>query len=170
VKIRDLSYIVFHSVLLCAVVLLIIGISTGFGQIITLAQIPQKLAAAVLSVTTSKVIIILAINILLLFVGCIMETNAAIISLVPIMLPIVQQLQMSFVHFGLIVIMNLFIGFVTPPFGADLFMTCQVGGVKFEALCKAIVPWILVMLVALVLVVIVPDISLFLPKLLGRTI
>ena len=147
--------------------LIIIGLSTGFGRILTIAQIPSQIAEFILSLTTDKFLVLLLINVLLLIVGTFMETNAAIIILTPILLPIVSKLGVDPVHFGIIVVMNLSIGFITPPLGANLFMACQVGGISFDNLVKKIWPWIAVMIVLLMLVTYVPDISLALPKALG---
>lgn len=169
VRIRDLLEVGFHAVLLTATVLVIVCISSGFGSIITIAQVPQAIANAVLSVTTNKIIILLMINVLLLIVGTFMETNAAIIILTPILLPIIESIGVNPVHFGLIMIVNLSIGFITPPFGANLFMACQVGKIKFDDICKKILPWILVLIVVLMFITYIEDISLFLPRLLGQS-
>ncbi|QSX07704.1 TRAP transporter large permease [Alkalibacter rhizosphaerae] len=166
VKIKDLPAIGFNSIYLCAAVLIIIGISTGFGRILTISQVPVMIAEAILSITSSKILILMAINILLLVVGTFMETNAAIIILTPILLPVVVSLGVNPIHFGVIMIVNLAIGFITPPLGANLFMACQVTGVKFDALAKAIIPWIAIMIFALLLITYLPSITLWLPRLL----
>ena len=114
-----------------------------------------------------RILILLAINVLLLVVGTFMETNAAIIILVPVLLPVVTALGVNPTHFGLIMILNLAIGFITPPVGANLFMASQVSGIKFDILARAIMPWILVMIVVLLLVTFIPQITLFIPKFLG---
>lgn len=167
IKWSDMLHIIYRSVLLCAPVLIIIGLSTGFGRILTIAQIPNQIAEFILSLTTDKFLVLLLINVLLLIVGTFMETNAAIIILTPILLPIVTQLGVDPVHFGIIVVMNLSIGFITPPLGANLFMACQVGNISFDNLVKKIWPWIAVMIVLLMLVTYIPDISLALPRALG---
>lgn len=167
IKISDLVYIVYRSVLMCAPVLVIIGISTGFGRILTIAQVPTAIANAILGITDSKILILLLINILLLIVGTFMETNAAIIILTPILLPIVKMLGVDPVHFGIIVVMNLSIGFITPPLGANLFMACQVGDISYDRLVKHIWSWIAVMIGLLMLVTYIPEISLALPRALG---
>ena len=167
IKPGDLVYIVYRSVLMCAPVLIIIGISTGFGRILTIAQVPVAIADAILGLTSSKVLVLLLINVLLLIVGTFMETNAAIIILTPILLPIVTRLGVDAVHFGIIVVMNLSIGFITPPLGANLFMACQVGEISFDKLTRKIWPWIVVMIILLMLVTYIPQISLALPKAMG---
>ncbi len=167
IKWSDLTHIIFRSVLLCAPVLIIIGVSTGFGRILTIAQIPEKIANVILGLTSNKYLVLMLINILLLIVGTFMETNAAIIILTPILLPIVSKLGVDAVHFGVIVVMNLSIGFITPPLGANLFMACQVGDIPFDNLVKKIWPWIIVMIALLLLITYIPSIALYLPKALG---
>lgn len=167
VKISELFHIGYEAVYLCATVLIIIGISGGFGKILTISQVPVAIAEAILGLTSSKILILLMINILLLIVGTFMETNAAIIILVPILAPILQACGVSMVHFGVIMVLNLAIGFITPPLGANLFMACQVGKIKFDDLVKQIVPWIIVMIVVLMLITYIPEITLFLPRALG---
>lgn len=166
VTIKELPYIAYNSSMLSAAVIIIIGISAGFGQILTISQVPTIIAEFILSITSDKIMILILINILLLIVGTFMETNAAIVILTPILLPIVTELGVSPIQFGLIIVLNLAIGFITPPLGANLFMASQVSGIKFDHLAKAIIPWIIVMIVVLLLITFIPQISLFLPKLL----
>ncbi len=96
-----------------------------------------------------------------------METNSSIIILVPILLPVVTALGVNPIHFGVIMVLNLAIGFVTPPLGANLFMACQISDIKFDDIAKSIVPWILVMIVVLMLVTYIPGITLWLPRVMG---
>jgi C4-dicarboxylate transporter DctM subunit len=166
VKIKEIPYIAFNSTLLCAAVLVIIGVSSGFGRILTITQVPVDIANYILSLTSSTILILLMINILLLIVGTFMETNSAIIILVPILLPIVTALGVDPIHFGIIMVLNLAIGFITPPLGANLFMACQISNVKFDNLARAIVPWIIVMIVVLMIVTYVPQVSMWLPSVL----
>ncbi|MTI65111.1 MAG: TRAP transporter large permease [Firmicutes bacterium] len=167
VEIKELPFIGFNACLLCSAVLVIIGISSGFGRILTITQVPITIANFILSITSSKVFILLLINVLLLIVGTFMETNAAIIILVPILLPVVEALGVNPIQFGLVMVLNLAIGFVTPPLGANLFMACQISDIKFDNLARAIVPWILVMIVVLLMITFIPAISLTLPRLLN---
>ncbi len=159
IRLRDLPPIFLESALLVSCVLVIIGASSGFGRVLTLERVPVSIATFITSITTNKVLILLCINILLLIVGTFMETLAAIIILTPILLPIVQSVGVDPVHFGIIMIVNLCIGFITPPLGANLFMTAQVGKLKFDELSRSIVPWILVMFLALMVITYVPFIS-----------
>lgn len=170
IRFRDIPKISFNSLLICSTVLIIIGISTGFGRILTITQAPVMIAEMILDVTSNKILILLLINVLLLIVGTFMETNASIIILTPILLPVVRVLGVSTIHFGLIMIANLSIGFITPPLGANLFMACQITNVKFDDISKAIIPWIVVLIIVLMLITYIPEISLFLPKLMGMNV
>ncbi|MFR3751143.1 MAG: TRAP transporter large permease subunit [Enterocloster sp.] len=179
IKPSDLIYIMYRSVLMCAPVLLIIGISTGFGRILTITQVPVMIADAILGLTSSKILVLLLINVLLLIVGTFMRDqrgHSAILT--PILLPIVTRLGVNPIHFGIIVVMNLSIGFITPPLGANLFMACQVGEISFDKLARKIWPWIvasspllaslrLSALPLLMLVTYIPQISMALPGAMG---
>lgn len=165
IKIRELYGIMLESALLVGAVLVIIGASTAFGRILSIERVPTEIANWVLSVTDSKLLIILAILVLLLIVGTFMETLAAIVILTPLLLPIVVTLGMSPVHFGIIMIVNLAIGFVTPPLGANLFMAAQVGQVAIEKLSRAVIGFIFAMIVAMLIITFVPWVSLALPEL-----
>lgn len=166
VKFSDLPEVAYNSALLSAAVLVIIGVSAGFGRILTITQVPTIIADFILSITTSKILILLLINLLLLIVGTFMETNASIIILVPILLPVVTQLGVNPIHFGVMMVLNLAIGFVTPPLGANLFMACQISDITFDEIAQKIVPFIAVMVVVLLIITFVPQISLWLPQML----
>lgn len=156
---------ILESSLLVGAVLVIVGASVTFGRILTLERLPTEIATFILSLTENKILILLCITLLLLIVGTFMETLAAIVILTPILLPIVTALGMDPVHFGIVMIVNLAIGFVTPPLGANLFMASQVGKVPIESLSRAIIGWIGAMLVALMAITFIPAISMTLPNL-----
>ena len=167
VKLSDIPYMAFRSVIISAPVMFIIGVSTGFGRVLAITQMPSMIAEGILGITSNSVLLLILINLLLLLVGTFMETNAAIIILTPILLPIVTALGINPIHFGMIMILNLAIGFITPPLGANLFMASEISRVKFEALAKTIWPWIGVMIVVLIIITYIPQISLFLPQMMG---
>jgi C4-dicarboxylate transporter DctM subunit len=156
----QLFNIVLESSLRVGAVLIIMGTAVAFARILTLERIPTEIASFILSVSDNVVLILLAINVLLLIVGTFMETLEAIVILTPILLPIATAIGLSPVHFGIVMIVNLAIGFVTPPLGANLFMASQVGGIKIELLSRAIIGWIGAMIVALLLITFIPSISL----------
>ena len=168
IKIRDLPGIILNSALMTSVVLVIIGTSAGFGRILTLERIPSQIAEAIIGVSNNKFIIFFLVNVLLLIVGTFMETLAAVIILTPILLPIVTSFGMSPVQFGIVMVVNLAIGFVTPPLGANLFVATQIADVTFERISRSIVPFILVMIATLMIITFVPQISMLLPNLLMK--
>ena len=164
---KQIVTIILESSLLVGAVLVIVGASVTFGRILTLERLPTEIAHFILSITENKLLILLCINILLLLVGTFMETLAAIVILTPILLPITSSLGMDPVHFGIVMIVNLAIGFVTPPLGANLFMASQIGKVPIESLSKSIIGWIGAMIIALMLITFIPAISLSLPSILS---
>lgn len=167
VKLSDIPYMAFRSVIISAPVMFIIGVSTGFGRVLAITQMPSMIAEGILGITSNSVLLLILINLLLLLVGTFMETNAAIIILTPILLPIVTALGINPIHFGMIMILNLAIGFITPPLGANLFMASEISRVKFETLAKTIWPWIGAMIVVLIIITYIPQILLFLPQMMG---
>ena len=170
VNIKALPYLAMHSICISAPVMFIISMSSGFGSILSIERVPETVAQMILSITDSKIVLLLIINILYLFMGTFMETNASIILMTPILLPVVTAVGVSPVHFGIITIVNLAIGFVTPPLGANLFMASAIGGVPLNKLAKDVWPWIGVMVAALLLITYWPDLTLFLPKLMGYAV
>ncbi len=167
VTIKELPAIAFNSVLICSTVLVIIGTSSGFGRILTITQVPVTIAEFILSLTSNKIVIMLLINALLLVVGTFMETNASIIILVPILLPVVQQVGIHPIQFGVIMVLNLAIGFVTPPLGANLFMACQISKIQFDDIAREIWPWIIVLCIVLLLITFIPQLTLFMVGIAG---
>src|SRR5699024_9511743 len=141
---------------------IIIGAATAFGQLMTIEQIPQKVTAALMAVSENPTVIILLITVLLLVVGCFMDTTAAIIILTPLLLPIVTEIGYNPVHFGIIMIVNLAVGFITPPLGVNLFVASGISGLSIESLSKALVPFFAAMLVTLLIITFIPQISLLL--------
>lgn len=166
-KAKDLYRIFGSAALTTATIMVILGTATTFGRILTLERIPTMIANFFESVAKGPIMLLILINILLLIVGCFMETNAAIIILAPIFLPIVESMGINPVHFGIVMVVNLAIGFVTPPLGVNLFVACNVANAKLEEICKGILPILGVMIVDLLLITYVEPLSTFLPALLG---
>jgi C4-dicarboxylate transporter DctM subunit len=166
-KFKDLYKIIAGSALTSASVMIIVGTATIFGRVLAIERIPVMLAESIVQLTSSPVVILMLINILLLFVGMFMETLAAIIILTPILLPVVVAVGVDPVHFGIVVIVNLAIGLVTPPVGVNLFVGARVGGSTLEAVSKGSIPFLIAMFIVLALVTYVPALSLFLPQLMG---
>lgn len=150
-----------------ATILVVIGCATGFSKVLTLGRIPTTVATLLTTMTDSKVLILLLINLLLLLVGCFMETVCAIMILAPILFPVVTALGVDPVHFGIIMVTNLAIGFITPPLGVNLFVASRVGETTLDVVIKGIIPFLVLMIATLMLITYVPAISMFLPNLLG---
>ncbi len=143
-----------------ASILIVIGCAAGFSKVLTLGRIPTTVASGMLS--TDSVILIL-----LLIVGCFMETLCAIMSLAPILFPVVTSLGVDPIHFGIIMVVNLAIGFITPPLGVNLFVASRVGEAMLDQVIKGIVPFLILMIVTLMVITYIPAVSLFLPNMLG---
>lgn len=143
-----------------AIVIFLMSMATIFGNIMTIEQVPATIASAMLSLTENKIVILLLINVLLLIIGTFMEALAAIVILTPILLPIVLKVGVDPVHFGIVMVVNLAIGFVTPPVGVNLFVASGVANVKIEKLSKVALPLVGIMLVILLLITYIPAIPL----------
>lgn len=146
--------------------MVIIGCATAFTKILTIQQIPTMVTNMILGMSDNKFVILLLINILLLIVGCFMDTTPAMMVLSPILLPIALSFNMSPIHFGIIMVVNLAIGFITPPLGINLFVAARVGKEPLETVTSGIVMFILAMLACLLLITYIPQISMALPSIL----
>lgn len=145
------------------VVVVIIGFATLLGWIIALEQVPSKIASVVLALTTNKVIILALINAFLLIVGFFLEANAAILILAPVMVPMIEKVGVDPVHFGIIMVLNLMIGLITPPVGGCLYMVSEVANISVEKVVIGVLPFMIPLLVTLLIVTYLPQIVLFLP-------
>ena len=147
--------------------MVIIGCATAFTKILTLQRIPQMITTSILGMTDSRVLVLLFINILLLFVGCFMDTTPAMMVLAPILLPVAKTFGLSAIHFGIIMVVNLSIGFITPPLGINLFVAARVGDTKLETVIDGIVKFIIIDIIDLLLITYIPIISELIPRLAG---
>ncbi|MCA1065297.1 TRAP transporter large permease [Rossellomorea aquimaris] len=154
-----------EAVVINATTMIIIGLSVSFAYFMTLEQIPNDISTFLTELSTNPVIILIAINILLLLVGMFIDTISALVVLTPILLPIVTAVGVDPVHFGVILVANLAIGFITPPLGVNLFVASSVGGVRFEKIAWAIVPFLVSMFICLLVITFFPPLSLWLPGL-----
>jgi C4-dicarboxylate transporter DctM subunit len=166
-KLKHLKDILTNTVVSTAMIMFIIATASVFGWLLASEQIPQVVANAMLSLSRNPIVILALINILLLFIGTFMETVAAIIILVPVFLPVITQIGIDPLHFGLIIVVNLAIGMVTPPLGVCLFVGCGIANIKLEDITRAVWPFLIVMIVDIILITYIPAISTFLPKMLG---
>lgn len=150
-----------------SVVLILISTSSIFGYCLTMLHVPSLAANAVIGLTNNPILIALLLNVILLFLGCIMDMAPIILIATPILLPIAQAIGINPIQFGIMIILNCGIGLLTPPVGAVLFIGSAVGKVKMEKVVKATLPFYLCMIVVLLLLTFIPEISMFLPNLLN---
>jgi len=164
---KDLPGICLQTGITTAVVMLLIGASSAMSWIMTVANIPQTVSSALMGLSQNPVVILLTVNALLLVVGMFMDMTPAILIFTPILLPVVRQLGLSDIHFGIILIANLCIGLCTPPVGTCLFIGCGVGKTTIAKVTVKALPFFLAMLVALMLITFVPWLSTAVPKACG---
>jgi tripartite ATP-independent transporter DctM subunit len=162
---RDLPSLVHRTLKTVAMVMTLIAMASSFGYVMALMQLPAKITAFFLSVSENKYIILMLVNFMLLVLGCLMDMAPLILICTPILLPVVMKLGVDPVHFGMIMLLNLGIGLLTPPVGSTLFVGCAVGKVKLEEVMRGIWPFYGVMFAVLMLVTFIPALSLWLPAL-----
>ena len=148
--------------------MVIIGCATAFTRILTIEKIPGVITSTITGMTDNKVVILLLILVLLLIVGCFMDTTPAMMVLSPILLPIAVQFGVNPIHFGIIMVVSLAIGFITPPLGINLFVAARVGRSNLETVVSGIVKFIIIMIVDLLLITFIPAISMWLPNLIMK--
>jgi C4-dicarboxylate transporter, DctM subunit len=161
-KLKDLPMIFVETGITTASIMLIVGTATAFGRILTVEQIPSRITDGLLGISSNPIIILLLINFLLLIVGCFMDTVAAIIILTPLLLPVAMNIGVDPIHFGLIMVVNLAIGFITPPLGVNLFVGSGISGISIGALAKSVMPFFIAMIISLIMITFIPQLSLFL--------
>jgi tripartite ATP-independent transporter DctM subunit len=161
---RDLHHLIHRTVKTVAMVMILIAFASGFGYVMALMRLPAQVTEFLLTVSDNKYVILLMINVMLLVLGCLMDMAPLILICTPILLPVVVKLGVDPVHFGMIMLVNLGIGLVTPPVGATLFVGCAVGKVKLEDVTRTIWPFYIAMIIVLMLVTYVPGISLWIPQ------
>lgn len=150
------------TVLLAGATSFMIGLSSGFAFLLTMKQVPNTVAEALLSVSDNKIVILLIINVFLLIIDCFIDNISSCTILAPILLPVVVALGVDPIHFGIIMTMNLAIGFITPPYGANLFIASAVGNTPMESIIKRVWPLILTITVVLILTTFIPGLSMLL--------
>ena len=149
---------------------LIIAGATFFGYVATRAKIPQMILTGMTSIVNNKFMLLIIINIFLLIIGCFLETASAITIVVPLIMPLLKAYQINLTQFGIIMVLNLMIGLLTPPFGLVLFVISKIGNISIGRFSKALLPWLFALLVALLLVTFIPQLSLYLPMTLGMSV
>lgn len=164
--VKKLAVISLETIETTAAIMMIVGAATVFAWILTSNQVAQHFSSFVVEFTDSKIVVILLIMLLVLLVGLFMETIAAISILVPVLMPVAAYFDIDPVHLGIIVILNLMLGLLTPPVGMVLFVLARVSKVPFEQCVKATLPFMVPLIVVLLLLAVFPPLTLFLPNLL----
>ncbi len=167
VTLRDMPGILVDAATTTSIVLLLIATSMALSWVLAYERMPDAIQQMFSVLGNERVVTLLAINVLLLVAGTVLDITPAVLIFAPILLPIVQPLGVDPVHFGIIMILNLCIGLCTPPVGSVLFLGCSVSGVSITAVSRALVPLYVAMIAALLLVTFVPEISLALPRWFG---
>jgi tripartite ATP-independent transporter DctM subunit len=169
---RSLDFKRFYKVTMdtietTAAVLLIVGAASLFGWVLTTTRLAEYGAEALLSLTTNRYVILLLINVLLLVIGCFLEPIASISILVPILMPVLTKVGIDPVHFGVMMTLNLMIGLLHPPLGMVLFVLARISKMSVERTTMAILPWLIPLLAALVAITLIPELTLWLPRVAG---
>ena len=148
---RRLPRILIDTAATSSLVMMVIGMASIFSWLLASEEIPQMVTEHIMSATTNKVLILLLLNAVLLIIGTFMETTASLIILTPVLLPLIQQIGVDPLHFGVILVLNLVIGLTTPPVGVCLFIACSIGQTNLERLSRAILPFLLASIVVLLI-------------------
>jgi tripartite ATP-independent transporter DctM subunit len=151
-----------------SIVLVIVAGASIFGWLVTTTRISEQVAEAVLSITENRAMVLLLVNLVLLVVGCFMETIAAITILVPVLLPLITKVGVDPVHFGIIMTLNLVIGLLTPPVGMVLYILARIADRSFEYVTRAVMPFLIPLFIALAIVTYWPGFVLYLPTIFYR--
>ncbi|AYN94745.1 MULTISPECIES: TRAP transporter large permease [Pseudomonas] len=167
-KWNELPKLMHRTVRTVSVVMILIAFASSFGYIMTLMQIPAQITGALMTISENRYVILMCVNIMLLILGTVMDMAPLILILTPILLPVMISIGVDPVHFGMIMLVNLGIGLITPPVGGVLFVGAAVGKVTIEQTVKALLPFYVALFAALMAVTYIPAISLFLPSLMGN--
>ncbi len=167
ITLKDMPVIILRSVKTTSIVLLLVATCIGLSWIMAYENIPQTVSAGLLGISDNPIIILLIINLILLFVGVFMDMTPAVLIFTPIFLPIVTNIGIDPVHFGIILVLNLSVGLCTPPVGSVLFIGCSVANVKIDRVIRPLLPMFIIMIICLLLVTYLPQISMWLPGVFG---
>lgn len=158
-----------EAALTTGTILIIVGTGTTLGRVLTVAKVPEMVVDGILGISDSPIIILLLLNLILLIVGCLMETLSAIMILGPILYPVAEAAGMDLIQFGILMVVNLAVGFCTPPVGVNLFVACGLrDDVSFTTLVKHVAPMIAVLLVVLLIITFVPQVTHFIPSMMAQ--
>ncbi len=167
IRVRDLPRILINTGATSSLVMLVISMASIFSWLLAAEEVPQVVTASILQATTNKYLILLFLNVILLIVGTFMETSASLIILTPVLLPLMIQIGVDPLHFGVILVLNLVIGLTTPPVGVCLFIACSIGQTNLERLSRAIFPFLLASIAVLLICTYWEGLIMLIPKYFG---
>ena len=167
IKIKDLPRIILESAEITSVIMLLVAASSVMSWVMAFTGIPNAISELILSISDNPIVLLLIINVFLLFIGTFMDLTPAILIFTPIFLPIVLTLGMDPIHFGIMLVMNLSIGNITPPVGSALFVGASIAKLKIEDVIKPMIPFYIVIIIVLLLVSYIPALSMWLPNIAG---
>lgn len=165
VKWKEIPKLLLNASATTSIVLLLVGVSMGMSWVMSFENIPQSVSTTLMSLSNNPIVILLIINITLLLVGIFMDITPAVLIFTPIFLPVVMNMGVDPIHFGIVMVLNLSIGLCTPPVGSVLFVGCGIAGTSISKVIKPLLPLYIAMLLALLLVTFIPEISVWLPRL-----
>ncbi|MFG0771081.1 TRAP transporter large permease [Vibrio plantisponsor] len=167
ITVRDMPKIIIQTFVMTGVIMFLLATSSAMSFAMSMTGIPAALSKLILGISDSPAIIMLVITLFILIVGAFMDIGPAILIFTPILLPIVQKIGVDPVHFGILIVFNLAIGTITPPVGSGLYVGASVGQVKVEDVIKPLIPFYIAIICVLMLITYIPELTLFLPRLLG---
>ncbi len=165
-KWKDVPKVLLSAATSTTMIMYVVGAANLFGWILTNAQVPHKIAAGFTAMTDSPLVFLMLVNVLLLFIGTLLNASAAVVILTPILLPVALSLGIDPVFFGVLMVVNLAIGCITPPVGLDLFVVSSITKISIDKIMRDVMPYLLALIAVLVILTWFPDIILFLPRLL----
>lgn len=166
-KLKDIPTVIFKAAVSTTMIMFVVGGANLFGWILTNAQVPHKLGIVFANLTDSPIVFLMLVNVLLLFMGTLVNASAAVVILTPILLPVALTMGINPIFFGVMMVVNLAIGCITPPVGLDLFVVSSITRIPIETVTREVMPYLLVLLADLLILTYFPDIIMFLPNVLG---
>jgi len=166
-KLKDIGKVLWNAGKSTAMVMIILMGANFFGWILVYNDIPQTVTNGLTTISTNPTIILLIITGILLIIGTFMNAQPALLIMAPILFPLSITLDIDPIFFGTVIVMALVVGVITPPVGVDLFITSAIAGITIESLAKAIFPYIIIMVISIIIIILIPDVAMFLPNLLS---
>jgi len=166
ISLKKLFHIFQETMILTGVITFIIAAAGAFGYLLSYYRVPHMIAEKLSSISSNPLIIVLLINVVYLFLGCLIDPTPIIIMTVPVVLPILMEMGIDLTYFGVVTVINMCIATITPPVGVVMYVMCDIADISVKQYTLAILPFLAVLVIALIILILFPDIILFLPRLL----